>query len=140
MNFTVITTQFWSLALQGLALGLIYSLVALGYTMVYGVLRLINFANSEVFMLGTFAVLWVEIELLGHPVAAKPLGGFELVYTLVIALVGSMIACAVASDCVIDWGVRITSAPLVCGSARIVRSELAYRSASASPRMSIGLP
>jgi branched-chain amino acid transport system permease protein len=46
-------------------------------------------------MLGTFAVLWVEIELLGHPVAAKPLGGFELVYTLVIALVGSMIACAV---------------------------------------------
>ena len=95
MNFSVITTQFWSLALQGLALGLIYSLVALGYTMVYGVLRLINFANSEVFMLGTFAVLWVEIELLDHPVTAKPLAGFELVYTLVIALVGSMIACAV---------------------------------------------
>ncbi len=95
MNFSVITTQFWSLVLQGLALGLIYSLVALGYTMVYGVLRLINFANSEVFMLGTFAVLWVEIELLGHPVTAKPLAGFELVYTLVIALVGSMIACAV---------------------------------------------
>ncbi len=95
MNFSVITTQFWSLALQGLALGLIYSLVALGYTMVYGVLRLINFANSEVFMLGTFSVLWVEIELLGHPVTAKPLGGFELVYTMVLTLVGSMIACAV---------------------------------------------
>jgi branched-chain amino acid transport system permease protein len=63
--------------------------------MVYGVLRLINFANSEVFMLGTFSVLWVEITLLGHPVTAKPLQGFELVYTLVIALVGSMIACAV---------------------------------------------
>ena len=94
MNFSVITTQFWSLVLQGLALGLIYSLVALGYTMVYGVLRLINFANSEVFMLGTFAVLWVEIELLDHPVTAKPLAGFELAYTLVIALVGSMIACA----------------------------------------------
>ena len=90
MNFSVITTQFWSLVLQGLALGLIYSLVALGYTMVYGVLRLINFANSEVFMLGTFSVLWVEITFL-----AKPLQGFELVYTLVIALVGSMIACAV---------------------------------------------
>jgi branched-chain amino acid transport system permease protein len=63
--------------------------------MVYGVLRLINFANSEVFMLGTFAVLWVEITVLGHPINAKPLQGFELVYTLVIALVGSMIACAV---------------------------------------------
>lgn len=95
MNFSVITTQFWSLVLQGLALGLIYSLVALGYTMVYGVLRLINFANSEVFMLGTFAVLWIEIELLGHPVTSKPLVGFELVYTMVIALIGSMIACAV---------------------------------------------
>ena len=95
MNFSVITTQFWSLVLQGLALGLIYSLVALGYTMVYGVLRLINFANSEVFMLGTFSVLWVEITFLGHPINTKPLQGFELVYTLVIALVGSMIACAV---------------------------------------------
>jgi branched-chain amino acid transport system permease protein len=63
--------------------------------MVYGVLRLINFANSEVFMLGTFAVLWVEITVLGHPVTAQPLHGFELIYTMVIALVGSMIACAV---------------------------------------------
>jgi branched-chain amino acid transport system permease protein len=95
MNFSVITTQFWSLVLQGLALGLIYALVSLGYTMVYGVLRLINFANSEVFMLGTFAVLWVEITVLGHPVTAQPLHGFELIYTMVIALVGSMIACAV---------------------------------------------
>jgi len=37
MNLSVITSQFWSLAFQGLALGLIYSLVSLGYTMVYGV-------------------------------------------------------------------------------------------------------
>jgi branched-chain amino acid transport system permease protein len=95
MNFSVITTQFWSLVLQGLALGLIYSLVSLGYTMVYGVLRLINFANSEVFMLGTFSVLWVEITFLGYPVNTQPLHGFKLVYTLVIALVGSMVACAV---------------------------------------------
>ena len=94
MNFSVITTQFWSLVLQGLALGLIYSLVALGYTMVYGVLRLINFANSEVFMFGTFATLWVEVNLLGNPVATQPLHGFKLVGHLVLALVGSMIACA----------------------------------------------
>jgi branched-chain amino acid transport system permease protein len=94
MNFEVITSQFWSLALQGLALGLIYSFVALGYTMVYGVLRLINFANSEVFMFGTFATLWVEVNLLGNPVATQPLHGFKLVGHLVLALVGSMIACA----------------------------------------------
>ena len=38
--------------------GSIYALIALGYTLVYGVLRLINFAHSEVFMIGTFAVVW----------------------------------------------------------------------------------
>ena len=43
--------------MTGLAQGAIYALVALGYTLVYGVLRLINFAHSEVFMVGTFAAL-----------------------------------------------------------------------------------
>ncbi len=71
--------------------------------MVYGVLRLINFANSEVFMLGTFAVLWIEINFLGHPVNAEPLTGFKLVYTLVIALVGSMIACAQSWEFLVEF-------------------------------------
>ncbi|HEU4338412.1 MAG TPA: branched-chain amino acid ABC transporter permease, partial [Nocardioides sp.] len=39
--------------MSGLAFGAIYALIALGYTMVYGVLQLINFAHSEVFMYGT---------------------------------------------------------------------------------------
>jgi branched-chain amino acid transport system permease protein len=43
---------------DGLTIGAIYALVALGYTLVYGVLRLINFAHSEVFMVGTFGALW----------------------------------------------------------------------------------
>jgi branched-chain amino acid transport system permease protein len=42
---------------DGLAKGAIYALVALGYTLVYGVLKLINFAHSEIFMVGTWAVL-----------------------------------------------------------------------------------
>jgi branched-chain amino acid transport system permease protein len=41
-----------------LTIGAIYALVALGYTLVYGVLRLINFAHSEVFMIGTFGALF----------------------------------------------------------------------------------
>lgn len=41
--------------INGLALGAIYALIALGYTMVYGVLRFINFAHGDVFMLGAFA-------------------------------------------------------------------------------------
>ena len=44
--------------MTGLEQGAIYALVALGYTLVYGVLRLINFAHSEVFMVGTFAAMW----------------------------------------------------------------------------------
>ncbi|HWS33734.1 MAG TPA: branched-chain amino acid ABC transporter permease [Actinoplanes sp.] len=45
--------------MTGLEQGAIYALVALGYTLVYGVLRLINFAHSEVFMIGTFTTMWV---------------------------------------------------------------------------------
>jgi branched-chain amino acid transport system permease protein len=50
--------HFFELTITGLALGSVYALIALGYTMVYGVLQLINFAHSEVFMYGTFATLW----------------------------------------------------------------------------------
>ena len=43
------------LAITGAALGSIYALIALGYTMVYGILRMINFAHGEIFMAGMFA-------------------------------------------------------------------------------------
>jgi branched-chain amino acid transport system permease protein len=45
--------------INGLSLGSIYALIALGYSMVYGVLELINFAHGDVFMIGTFAILGV---------------------------------------------------------------------------------
>jgi branched-chain amino acid transport system permease protein len=45
-------------ALNGLTLGSLYALIAIGYTMVYGILRLINFAHSEIFMLGAYFVFW----------------------------------------------------------------------------------
>src|ERR1051325_7342799 len=48
------TSNFWSLTIDGLNNGFLYALIALGYTLVYGVLQLINFAHSEVFMLGSF--------------------------------------------------------------------------------------
>jgi branched-chain amino acid transport system permease protein len=47
-------TEFFQQLLNGLSLGAIYALIALGYTMVYGVLRFINFAHSDVFMVGAF--------------------------------------------------------------------------------------
>jgi branched-chain amino acid transport system permease protein len=48
-------TEFLQHLVNGLSIGTIYALVALGYTMVYGVLKLINFAHGDVFMVGSFA-------------------------------------------------------------------------------------
>jgi branched-chain amino acid transport system permease protein len=58
LDFNELIRGFPELTVTGLTQGAIYALVALGYTLVYGVLRLINFAHSEVFMFGTFAALW----------------------------------------------------------------------------------
>ena len=52
--------------LNGLQLGSIYALIALGYTMVYGILRMINFAHGDLFMVGAFALL-VAASALGLP-------------------------------------------------------------------------
>jgi len=57
MNFHELFAHFGDLTVDGLTKGSIYALVALGYTLVYGVLKLINFAHSEVFMVGTWTVL-----------------------------------------------------------------------------------
>lgn len=54
------TTQQWfSFIVDGITLGSIYALIALGYTLVYGILRMINFAHSEVFMSGPFTAYFV---------------------------------------------------------------------------------
>ncbi len=97
MDFSVLIDQFASLTFDGIGLGFIYVLIALGYTMVYGVLRLINFANSEVFMLGSFATILVATKLFHHTIESDPLTGFKLFYTLLAMLLGSMIVSGVAS-------------------------------------------
>jgi len=84
--------NFWTLTVTGLSQGSIYALVALGYTLVYGVLRLINFAHSEVFMVGTFAALFTLHGLgLGSDDPIPALGtviGFVLI-ALVVAMLAS---------------------------------------------------
>ncbi len=62
MDFSILISNFWSLGLDGLVVGAIYALISLGYTLVYGVLRLINFAHSEIFMIGTMAVYLVVLQ------------------------------------------------------------------------------
>ena len=89
--------QFATLTVGGLSLGFIYVLIALGYTMVYGVLRMINFANSEVFMYGTFATIIVIRDLFGFTQQSDPATGFRLFYILFLCLVASMLMSGILS-------------------------------------------
>jgi len=82
------TGQFWASTIDGLTLGSLYALIALGYTLVYGVLQLINFAHSEIFMIGTFAAIGV---FRGLGVSA-PLTGLALVGALLLAAAAAMTA------------------------------------------------
>ena len=76
--------------LDGITRGSIYALVALGYTMVYGVMKLINFAHSEVFMVGTWTVLGVYT-VLG---ATAGMGVGAVIGATVLALLAAMLASA----------------------------------------------
>lgn len=78
--------EFIQHVINGISLGSIYALIALGYTMVYGILQLINFAHSEVYMIGAFAAYY-GARLLG--LSDKP-----GIATLVILLLVSMVACS----------------------------------------------
>lgn len=76
-----------SFAVFGLTLGSIYALVSLGYTMVYGVLRMINFAHGDVFMAGAFGAL-----IVADPLIATG----SLFAVLVLILVGAATSAAIA--------------------------------------------
>jgi branched-chain amino acid transport system permease protein len=93
--------------------GASYALIALGYTMVYGVLRLINFAHGDVFMVGAFVGAYVA-RWMNPPTAANP----SPEQSLVQALVGIVVAMA------------------VCGALGFVIERVAYRPLRRSPKLS----
>ncbi|NDD78545.1 MAG: branched-chain amino acid ABC transporter permease [Actinobacteria bacterium] len=95
--FANFQAQFTSLTLGGLSLGFIYVLIALGYTMVYGVLRMINFANSEIFMFGTFAAIIVIRDVFHFTQQSDPATGIRLIFILICALLGSMFLSGIIS-------------------------------------------
>jgi len=84
--------NFWALTIDGLTYGSIYALVAVGYTLVYGVLRLTNIAHSEIFMLGMFGV-YGTLMLLGFTPSGNAYNeGIPMtILYLGIALIGGMI-------------------------------------------------
>jgi branched-chain amino acid transport system permease protein len=80
---------FFQQLINGLALGAIYALIALGYTMVYGVLRFINFAHSDVLMLGAFAAYFLALPI------AKILPPHSFASALVITILAAAICAAI---------------------------------------------
>jgi branched-chain amino acid transport system permease protein len=76
--------------INGLSLGAMYALLALGFTMVWGIIELINFAHFNVFMVGSFFALWV-LEATGVVGQATVLTGLPLVGVLLLALASTML-------------------------------------------------
>ncbi len=92
------------LLVQGISNGAIWALIALGYTLVYGIIELINFAHGDNFMIGTF-VAFTLYGTLGLTLATGPLG---LIGGLLVCLIVSMIACG-ATNVMIE---RVAYRPL----------------------------
>jgi branched-chain amino acid transport system permease protein len=100
---------FWDVLLQqvinGVSLGAMYSLLALGFTMVYGIIELINFAHFNIFMVGSFIALWM-MEALGFVGQSEVLYGLPLVGVLVLVLVGTMLCTGVLGAVIERFGLR----------------------------------
>ena len=106
-------SEFIQQLINGLSLGSIYALIALGYTMVYGVLRFINFAHGDVYMVGAFSGYYLGGWMINR------LGMSSSVLLLIAVLIGSMIFCALAG---------------------LLIERLAYRPLRNSPRLTVLIP
>jgi branched-chain amino acid transport system permease protein len=101
------TEQF----VNALTIGAVYALIALGYTMVYGIIELINFAHGDVFMVGSFVTYWLLSSLgFNGTISDLPL--------LVVVLVGTFLA-----------------AMVVMGGIGVVIERFAYRPLRNAPRL-----
>ena len=100
-------TEFVQHLVNGISLGTIYALIALGYTMVYGVLKLINFAHGDVYMVGAFMGFYVA--------------GFSRVKAIPSSLARAFIVTA--------------GAMIICGALGYVIERFAYRPLRDRPRL-----
>jgi len=85
------TDVYLQQTINGLSLGAMYALLALGFTLVYGILELINFSHFNVFMFGSFVAMGM-LKLCGLSGQTTVLSGFMLAAVLVVAFAGTMVA------------------------------------------------
>jgi branched-chain amino acid transport system permease protein len=87
--------EYWEVLLQqvinGVSLGAMYALLALGFTMVYGIIELINFAHFNIFMVGSFIAMWV-MQAMGFHGQSHVLYGLPLIGLLILVLALTMLA------------------------------------------------
>jgi branched-chain amino acid transport system permease protein len=98
VNFVQTPSQFGSVALIGLTNGSIYALIALGYTLVYGIIELINFAHGDVFMWGTMITVTVAGTHMG-------LDGSQAGAVTLLGVLGAM-ACAMVFCATLNAGIE----------------------------------
>jgi branched-chain amino acid transport system permease protein len=89
---------FVSQVLNGLQLGFIYALIALGYTMIYGIVKLINFAHGEVFMIGSFTSFYTIATLRLHEWVTWVIPGVDeqlgIIIGTITVIIVAMVTCA----------------------------------------------
>lgn len=101
-------TEFFQHLINGIGLGAIYALIALGYTMVFGILQFINFAHSDVYMLGAFTGFYISRLL-----SLDKSPGF------------------------LSLGIALAAAMIVCACIGVIIERLAYRPLRKSPKINI---
>lgn len=106
--------QWFDFFMFGLTIGGIYALIALGYTMVYGILRLINFAHGDITMTGAFTAYFLARSLDGTGfLDAHPILGMAAIISVAM-IVCSLVALAVERICYRPFRHVATLAPLIC--------------------------
>ena len=101
--------SFFQLLVKGISVGSLYALIALGYTMVYGILQFINFAHSDIFMLGAWFAYLVS-RMVGWTVQAPP--GWSIAAVLLASMA-------------------------ICGTLGFLIERLAYRPLRNAPRLNV---
>jgi branched-chain amino acid transport system permease protein len=105
----VLWSKFWDLTVSGVTLGSVYALVALGYSMVYGILKLLNFAHGDVYMIGAF-LGYFALQWLGGPLNPSATAWIVVVFMFAVAMAG-------------------------CGALGVVIERFAYRPLRDAPRI-----
>lgn len=105
-----ISKQLPGMIISGISIGFVYSMVALGYTLVYGVLKFINFAHSEIFMIGSV----VGFEFLSRLAAGQTLSAWHPILLIITVVLLSM---------------------LVSGTMAVLVERIAYRPLRNAPRL-----